>query len=121
MSRLTHKDFNNNYYCYKTRDDFIDGYFTRENKEWFYGNVVNKLGKLEDLEEELGCPLEVAFLKTKELKKQNKYGEYCICNWYGDWVIIEIDISIIGEIECSVVCYLPDYQKTWWLKGEKNE
>lgn len=143
MSRLTHKDFDNNYYCYKTRDDFIDGYFTRENKEWFYGNVVDKLGKLEDIEEELGCPLEVVFealskgieyeikittflvvdetIPTKRLAKRKNIREIKLQKDIDKFVfLVPYDISRCGILQSDRI-YLKDYQKTWWLKGERNE
>ena len=88
---------------------------------------LNKLGKLEDLEEQLGCPLEVITQALKEgiyykfrednSNKLNKMkvpmlriieGEYCwICpKWTGAiWMNVK----------------LKDYKNTWWLKEDKSE
>ena len=97
-----------------------DRYYIIINEDVVELHAIKKLGKIEDIEEQLGCPLEVAFKKCEELEKQNKYSFYCICKLYDNWVILEIDIFIIDEIECNIVYYLADYQKTWWLKGEKE-
>ena len=115
MNRLTIKNPNGKQLILKNGK--VINHFSNLTESWM---ICDKLGKLEDLEEQLGCPLEVAFQKCEEFEKENKYNFYCICKWYEDWVILEIDTSIIGEPECSVVCFLPDYQKTWWLKGEKT-
>lgn len=90
------------------------------NKELlFIGEVMNKLGKLEDLEDELGCPLEVAF---KALKEEKIY-----FNWYGK---VESDTAVSLEKDCSGVLYistyndlyfcLKDYGKTWWLDSDRK-
>ena len=80
--------------------------------------VDNKLGKLEDLEEQLGCPLEVVFKALKE------------------GIIIDRELPkykvIIGFEENELCLYieqkfpkwkykLKDYKKTWWLREDKSE
>ena len=146
MNRLT-KKFNGEYY----RKDADTIMF---NSETDY-NAIQKLGKLEDIEEELGCPLEVVFkaidkgIKTKkhydlgsgqEFKEyievvephltftsvgldwldENEYFQDYANEWcfhFKDYRYIENEEN--DEYECLVK--LSDYQKTWWLKGEKNE
>ena len=146
MNRLT-KKFNGEYY----RKDADTIMF---NSKTDY-NAIQKLGKLEDIEEELGCPLEVVFkaidkgIKTKkhydlgsgqEFKEyievvephltftsvgldwldENEYFQDYANEWcfhFKDYRYIENEEN--DEYECLVK--LSDYQKTWWLKGEKNE
>lgn len=103
-------------------------------------NCVDKLGRLEDLEEELGCSLEVLI---KGLINSHKLDDNCkfmqtIITYNPDDELIEgyemeidngeyITISVDGrdnyndyDIE-SITLKIKDYQKTWWLKGEKDE
>ena len=130
MNKLTHKDFNGNYYSYTTQGNYIEGCFTRENQEWFYGNVVNKLGELEDIEEELGIDLITLFkiLKSKEVIYKRKRGvlyhettleKYIILGlafgdeYYGLWVYDKF-----GD---EMLLYTKDYGKTWALTREELE
>lgn len=98
---------------------------TRKLGEGFYVAFVpntdtlkEKLGKLEDIEEGLGCPLEVVFKAltfgfVNSLKEKFSTNEYNITLWKTDfgWVLY---ITGLG-------CYpLKDYGKTWWLKGDKE-
>lgn len=119
MNRLT-KKFNGEYY-------YKDATTIMFNSEIDY-NVVQKLGKLEDLAEELGCSLEV-FVGIM-LKKIDKivvnYGDaegykplYCE---YTETIvsgIIEVNDKLFVETN---LCDIPlnDYGKEWWLKGEKS-
>lgn len=120
MNRLT-KKFNGEYY----RNDANTIVF---NNETDY-NAIQKLGKLEDVEEELGCPLEVVFRALEEginvvcfdeeihfhsSPSLNKYDEFYFSETYypyGD--------SCCDATDDSYQVKLSDYQKTWWLKGEK--
>lgn len=103
--------------------------------------TVRKLGKLEDLEEELGCPLEVVFEAIEKgievIPYQDKYGDMTLwntrkplklCDEFSSMNFEEPNLvlheewgfsQISGCYQCSVL--LKDYQKTWWLKGENNE
>ena len=72
-------------------------------------------------EEELGCPLEVVFRAFNE-------GVYIEVEHLPD--VIErprLYYSVDFKCYCFELLYgeyvikLSDYQKTWWLKGEKNE
>ena len=132
MSRLTKKN--------------IDGYDLVRNGEIYYvwwndmtKKVVYKLGNFEDLEEELGCPLEVLI---KGVINSNKLGENChwitpiIINYNGkliegfemkivDGEYIEVCVDGIDYKNCydieTMTLLIKDYKKTWWLKGEKDE
>ena len=92
--------------------------------------VDNKLGKIEDLEEKLGCPLEVIF-------KAIYSGIYTNWDWYYDEFDINAELSHIDNVYYGVnpfgkisimfgykketIIDLKDYKKTWWLKDDKSE
>lgn len=114
MSRLTSQPFR------KKLDDSLENYKVRRfnGEEWETAaqNAINKLGRLEDIEEELGCPLEV------------------IGKVFLDWGFVDetgLGVQITGmKIDGDSSKYfiavngdlydLKDYQKTWWLKGENK-
>lgn len=118
MSRLTSEPFR------RKLDDSSENYkvrrYGREEWETLAQNAINKLGRLEDIEEELGCPLEVVFKAIEDgvyievehlpdvIERPRLYYSddnkcYCLEMLYGEYVV-----------------KLSDYQKTWWLKGEKE-
>ena len=117
MNRLT-KKFNGEYY----RKDADTIMF---NSKTDY-NAIQKLGKLEDIEEELGCPLEVVLKALKEgivYEKENKYVlipnlifAQLLNEDVDDYHFINYDLP---NLENNLIVKLSDYQKTWWLKGEK--
>ena len=86
-------------------------------------HLINKLGKLEDLEEQLGCPLEVVFKALKDgiiIKDLPKGYEHrkVILNYLVN------DNSFIFRPSapyCSCKLYLKDYKKTWWISKTKEE
>lgn len=126
MNRLT-KKFNSEYY-YK-------------NATTIMFNSIQKLGKLEDLEEQLGCPLKVVFraleegimFKVKitssstednfktEVTEERQYENIGkISLGYANNKYLFIVPYDIGRYENKTMAIkLSDYQKTWWLKGEK--
>ena len=86
-------------------------------------NITNKLGKLEDIEEELGIPLEVLFNALKD-------GIYRFYEEFEDEppyiYYTEIDVVCCEEDKWLFVCgndiyYLKDYGKTWALTREELE
>lgn len=84
-------------------------------------DCFNKLGKLEDLEDELGIPLEVLFKSLKDgvyIKeryiKPNDFG-LIYNNEYG-WLF-----SIKTYMYDSLYIIIKDYGKTWWLEKPKEE
>lgn len=110
MSRLTEK--------VKNTDDYIK-LATKDKQEF-----INKLGRLEDLEEEIGCPLEV-MLKALKYGFYDKYG-----NWYKDydfnlkydWLLSNPNDKYLifdGE-DIYFDLKLRDYKKTWFLKEDKE-
>lgn len=97
--------------------DKIYGLFTKEYSEpiWNYLN----------LEEELGCPLDIVFkalkngIYTKESELDKELDLYDVR---------DIDLRGLGVIskicsygECDFTRYYTDYKKTWWLKEDRSE
>ena len=99
----------------------IDEIGNRHNYEGNYVYIVEKLGRLEDLEEELGCRLEVVFKALKDgiiYFEDNTYSvDFGLENNSGSWFFTIYD-NLTSNKD---IIHLKDYQKTWWLKGEKNE
>lgn len=102
--------------------------------------IYDKLGKLEDLEEELGCPLEVVFKAIEDgivIKGDvNQYGTKTL--WLDNkpleaLVVEKRSFEEPRLIKYNVWCFscdsgsyrgcvsLKDYGKTWWLKEDKSE
>lgn len=125
MNRLTSEPFR------RKSDDSLENYkvrrYGREEWETSVQKVINKLGKLEDIEEELGCPLVVVFKALKEgivYEKENKYVlipnlifAQLLNEDVDDYHFINYDLP---NLENNLIVKLSDYQKTWWLKGEKE-
>lgn len=94
-----------------------------------YDSCINKLGKLEDLEEQLGCPLEVVahLVMNKPFYYEDGYGrmhfiqgyELCTCSLlFGNtWEDVDIYVGENGDIEIP----LSEYKKSFWLKEDKSE
>ena len=120
MSRLTEK--------VKNTEDYIR-LATKDKQEF-----INKLGRFEDLEEQLGCPLEVVAqalsrgfyidinkvemdppLKspTEDLLLVNCPKDFRLNLWYE-----RIEVASFGHY---LEIYLKDYKKTWYLKEDKSE
>ena len=120
MSRLTEK--------VKNTEDYVR-IATKDKQEF-----INKLGMIEDLEEQLGCPLEVVAKAlsrgfyidinkieidpplenpTEDLLLVNCPKDFRLNLWYG-----RIEVSSFGHY---LEIYLKDYKKTWFLKEGKSE
>ena len=93
--------------------------------------AFQKLSNLEDLEQDLGCPLDVVFkaLKDKEIIVKHTIGFPSQVNnlkthrisglqFNGTNFIIWL-YDILCSSEFSVE--LKDYKKTWWLKEDLSE
>ena len=118
MSRLTEKNKNDRHYSISiTKNLLRDAY--------------DKLGKLEDLEEQLGCPLEVVgrLLLHKEhyiyIVEKSKLTDEDFMNKH-----TIVGVSEFGVCILTTNCILKtepkyykwnDYRKTWWLKEDKLE
>ncbi|MBO5712488.1 MAG: hypothetical protein J6R47_06580 [Acholeplasmatales bacterium] len=101
MNRLTYKELMSGYY---PNEDILDT------------DCFDKLGQLEDLEESIGCPLEVVTSKTAMVVKDNQVYELEILS-------VEFNNGNInfGSYWSFATRKLKDYGKTWWLKGDKVE
>lgn len=78
--------------------------------------ALNKMGEYEDIEEDLGCPLEV--LKPNQKVEFIKDNEILGANVMG--VNIQTKKIMIGSAWSFKELPLNQYNKTWWLKGDKN-
>lgn len=146
MSRLTRKTNGKDYCLYCDCIEKENEIFERSQKplspeeyykeepyqmedSYYLEDAMNRLGKLEDIEEELGCPLEVVFKAYKETIVFKKID----CITKGEHVLEGVKNKLIynGKEFVLHTCFkykkyyylhileLKDYQKTWWLKGEK--
>ena len=122
MSRLTRKE---------KQIDYLTGIEFNYQTDDLY--AVDKLGKLEDIEDELGCPLNVVFKALKEsfggveYKVENETVEGSLANIYhsigGYWMGEFCPRGyILGTREqYTKTLHLKDYKKTWCLKEDLSE
>lgn len=79
------------------------------------GVVALKLGKLEDLEEEIGCPLEV---RCKLYNTATVYGingkERVIACWKDRF------ITVLCVNNMKIIHKYSEFKETWWLKEDKE-
>lgn len=108
MSRLTEKKFLDNFKAIKN----ISPNYVASKEELMY----EKLGKLEDLEEEIGCPLEVLNYKEVNYIRDNEQS-------YGSVLGINIQHKtiMIGSAWSFMEKPLNQFGKTWWLKEGRSE
>lgn len=79
--------------------------------------VLTKLKMYEDLEEELDCPLEVVIKALKEgIVLNNDILYKCKLSYIRKELIFVCYINTTAVTGVSV----KDYNKTWWLEGEKD-
>lgn len=130
MSRQTEK--------VKNTEDYIR-LATKDKQEF-----INKLGMIEELEEELGnnlsgknedCSFKVLFEATKNgfwyQVTQKKFihlvpddNHSIIYDWNGGYPILqymEVTKDICYTIQCVYDVYFTDYKKKFWLKEDKSE
>lgn len=81
--------------------------------------ILRKLSKLEDLEDELGCPLDVVFKALKEgIIINNIYNEKV--NFKCRLVYKNEELGWYFNIINDGYVLLKDFSKTWWI-GDKSE
>ena len=98
---------------YKCNDeDYTLGYQQHDYK--LLQQAVQRLEAIDQLQEQLGCPLEV-FVKLHEISH--------IYTNYGKVKILQIlkDSIAVKENETKKFYYLSEYKKTWWLKETREE
>ena len=82
------------------------------------GACIDKLGQLEDIEEQLDCPITVRE-KAFENGFYDENGEHYICEHYVPYLKSMHTRGIMTHTEKRFK--LKDYQKSWWLKQDKSE
>ena len=129
MNRLTEKDILTNDYTYSCSIN-----------EFEYGNgkeeIVNKLGKIEDLEEQLGCPLDFIFkvlqapkIYIEGMNVRSEYDDrFKFHSKTNNYIINPYaiagkkpEVAFIDRWDYGYNLRLKDYKKTWWLKEDKSE
>ena len=119
MERLTKKEPYPKVPCYV---DIMTENYTTKNKKL----AINKLGKIEDLEEEIGCPLEALFNALKNgvyaREDDSQFYKYEMQQVRGICRNGLICISKNAPYpECDFTLLYINYKKTWWLKADKSE
>lgn len=137
MKRLTKKIKGANNYCgYEVKNATYKELFDLNSNKEIEDCVdcdltiaIDKLGELEDLEEELGCPLGVVahLVMDKPFYYEDENGDlhkidcYELCNkgliFYMSWKDVDIYLGENGDIEIP----LSDYKESFWLKEDKSE
>ena len=82
--------------------------------------IICKLGKLEDLEEQIGCPLDVV------IKAMTSQIYYDIASGTGIsvqpfLVVNEDGMFVFDTMGDADYIYLNDYKQTWWLKKDRSK
>ena len=118
MERLT-ENYKGKYLVMRTP---TKGVYTDYDRIRDIDNCIQKLGKLEDLQDELGIPLEVLFKAFKSKIKLNKYNFLFVIEH-----LIKIEdefcFVVVDERNAFVVesIKIKDYGKTWWLEEPKEK
>ena len=93
--------------------------------------VLTKLKHFENLEEELGCPLDVVFKALKEGVRYFDGKTYTTTSKVNyECLLLDIELKAFRVMTEPMpysndtwreydTLYLKDYGKTWWLKGDK--
>lgn len=102
MSRLTEK--------VKSTEDYIK--LPTKDKQEF----INKLGRLEDIEDEIGCPLDILRYKEVNYIRDNEQS-------YGSVLGINLQRKtiMIGTVWSFTEKPLNQFGRTWWLKEDQSE
>lgn len=121
MSRLTKKiedlDF------YKISSAYIDEIPNQFLDKDYVGEAINKLGKLEDLEEKYDLPLDVLVTLLDHYYYYDEDGNQKFLHsldMYHKQIVIkkyENDDDIYGYYEHL---NFKDYKKTWWINADKT-
>ena len=84
--------------------------------------LVNKLGKLEEIERDIGCPLEVRLKITSGTTVYTDWGKMTV-DRVGDSIFtVENKGALINQFNKNIFIYrYSDHKKTWWLKKGKSE
>lgn len=92
-------------------------YLTTEGEsEVNWCDFVEKLGKLEDLEEEIGCPLKV---RCQLHNGKCVYGEHDKERILNIWVNGIVTMRLVDKKK--TMHKFSNYKVTWWLKEDRSE
>ena len=115
--------------------------YLRKEDEMFYKRNREKLDKIEKIEDELGCPLEVVFealdkgiiinekgfintaYEHKKFEEEDSYYDNLQLYKSNNGYYFEETDSPYGDLGCGLIgceVTLKDYQKTWWLPSDKE-
>ena len=92
-----------------------------------FKDIYCKLERLENIEEKLGCPLEVVYnAQVNGFYGKTKDNEICFYNPTEDFIIIDfrldrLQVALSTDFYNVMTFYLSDYKKTWWLSVTKEE
>lgn len=112
--RLTRKI---NHYC----DTDIDNDYGFADEDVDTAQIVDKLGRLEDLEDELGCPLEVLFKALSDRVYNVERKEYVnVSHIQYSFIDHKYEIYATNRNWCGWLA-VESYKKTWWLREDKSE
>ncbi len=113
MSRLTKKD-KTGLYILNEKSKSI---FLEKSVIEMINDFVQVIGKYEDLEDDLGCPLDVLIRAIRDGIYHNEEFEHPILILDEDnFKENNFNLMVVGTI-----VYLKDYKKNWWLKKDKSE
>lgn len=129
MNRLTTKISNANNFCkYELKNAkyryLFDLTSNKQIEDYVDANLtiaIDELGKIEDIEEELGCPLEVVFKALKQMYVCHK--EKIKIELLGVHIKSN-ELYLYGFVEDTshaIYLNLKDYAKTWALTREELE
>ena len=111
MDRLTTDITERDYY---TSEPIICGRNYKTNGNCTMEEVVDKLGELENLKDQIDCPLDVRLKVTHNTPIYDvEENEYIV-------EFVEKDIFSVYAIFYMSFRW-NDYKKTWWLKKDKSE
>lgn len=125
MNRLTFKSHSKNgteYYRYAHKWKRIGNTNIRTSNK--YSQITQKLGKLEDIEQELGIPLEVLFkaLKNGVYIKDDRYNYPLDVELRHDYMREKFYLEITDDRYSGYLdTNSEDYGKTWTLTREELE
>ena len=113
MNRFTYKDENGNY---QLDDEYVEQLGIDING---LVDITDYIGEKEDLEEQIGCPLEVVFkaltngIYVKDLPSENLIKQLGL-----KLSSIETECYLSNKTMCVNV---RDYKKSFWLRNDKSE
>ena len=112
MNRLTKKKI---HYC----GTDIDNEYKFADEDVSIEEIVDKLGKLEDIEEQLGCPLDVLVKILLYPKIRTRFGIREIDKI--DYYVEDDNRGLMIYFKNGTFDKVSNYKKTWWLKEDRSE